>query len=107
MATTYKVLGQLNPAATTLTTAYTAAAAAILSTISVCNQGNTPTTFRIAVRVAAAAIDPKHYIAYDTVVQAKDTIYLTLGATLASSDIVSVYAGTANLSFNLFGAEVV
>ena len=40
MATTYKVLGQSNPAATTATTLYTvpAATSAIASTITICNQ---------------------------------------------------------------------
>jgi hypothetical protein len=40
MATTYKVLGQLNPAATTPTTLYTvpASTSTVVSTITICNQ---------------------------------------------------------------------
>ena len=33
-------------------------------------------------------------------------IALTIGLTLAATDVVTVYASSANLSFNLFGAEV-
>jgi hypothetical protein len=105
MAATYKVLGQVNPAATTLTTLYTAPAGAVVSTLSVCNQGAT-TTFRVLVSVAGAALNAKQYVVYDTGVDAKDTVFLTLGMTLAATDIVKVYAGTANVSFNLFGSEV-
>jgi hypothetical protein len=105
MATAYKVLGQVNPAANTLTTAYTAAAQAVISTISVCNTG-TSASYRIAVRVAGAAIDPKQYIVYNTVVDGSDSAFLTLGITMASTDVISVYATTSTLSFNVFGSEI-
>ncbi len=107
MATNYKVLGQVIPAASTLTTLYTAPAAtqAVCSTISVCNQG-VSTTFRVAVRPAGAAIEAKHYVVYDASVNQYDTVFLTLGVTLAATDVVSVFAGTANVSFNLFGSEI-
>ena len=109
MATsTYKVLGQVNPAATTLTTLYTvpSATSAVVSTLTVCNQTGTNATYRIAVRPAGAAIDPKHYISFNSVVPALDTIGLTLGITLATTDVVTVYASTSSLSFNLFGSEI-
>lgn len=107
MAATYKVLGQVNPAATTLTTLYTCGSSggAVASTLSICNQG-VSTTVRVAVRVAGAAIDAKQYIVYDAVVNANDTLFLTIGTSLANTDVVSVYAGTAVVSFNLFGSEV-
>ncbi len=58
MATSYKVLGQSNPSATTATSLYTVPAAtqAIVSTITVCNQAATAATYRIAVRIAGAAL---------------------------------------------------
>ena|ERR1035437_10054132 len=107
MATTYKTLGQLVPSATTLSTLYTVpgSTSTVVSTLSVCNQGAS-TTVRVAVRPAAAAIDPKHYIVYEVSVNQYDTLFLTLGITLATTDVVSVYAGTANVSFGLFGSEV-
>jgi hypothetical protein len=107
MAITYKVLGQIEPSATTNTTLYTvpAATSAVCSTLTVCNTG-VSTTFRIAIRPAGASISDIHYIVYDTAVNANDTIFLTLGITLAATDVVTVYAGTATVVFNLFGSEI-
>ena len=108
MATTIKVLGQVNPAATTATTLYTvpSAVATIVSTISVCNQAATAATFRIAVRPAGATLDPKHYIVYGATVPASDSTMITVGLTLATTDVVTVYASSATLSFNAYGSEI-
>lgn len=105
MTAVYKILGQVNPAASTLTTAYTAVSGTVVSTISVCNLG-VNTTYRIALRQAGASIDPKQYLVYNTSIEANDSVYLTLGITMAATDVLSVYAGTANVSFNVFGSEI-
>ena len=108
MATTYKVLGQSNPAATTLTSLYTVPAAtqAVISSISVANLTATAATFRIAVRPAGASISNQHYLGYDITVGASDTTIITVGVTMAATDVLSVYASTANLVFQAFGSEV-
>lgn len=108
MATTYKVLGQSAPAAVTTTTLYTVPAAtqAVASTISVCNRSSTNATFRIAVRPAGATLANEHYLVYDATIVSNDTKALTIGVTLAATDVVSVYASTTNLSFSLFGSEI-
>jgi hypothetical protein len=72
----------------------------------ICNQAGTNASFRVAIRPAGASVDLKHYLSYDTVVPANDSIALTLGITLATTDVVSVYASTTTLSFNLFGSEI-
>lgn len=107
MPTTYKVLAQSAPAATTATTLYTVpgGTSAVCSTLSICNRGAT-TTFRVAVRPAGATLANQHYIVYDTWVNQYDSIFLTLGITLATTDVVTVYAGSANLSFSLYGSEI-
>lgn len=107
MATSYKVLGQVIPSATTATTLYAvpSSTSAVCSTLSVCNQGLS-TTFRVAVRPANASLASQHYIVYDTSISANDSIFMTLGITLNTTDVVTVYAGTANLSFGLFGSEI-
>jgi hypothetical protein len=79
---------------------------AVVSTITVCNRAASSATYRIAIRVAGATIANEDYIAYDSIVPANDTINLTIGVTLATTDVVTVYASTANLSINLFGAEI-
>jgi glucose-6-phosphate dehydrogenase assembly protein OpcA len=108
MATTYKVLGQSNPSATTATTLYTvpSATATVVSTITICNQASTAGTFRIAVRPAGASLAAQHYVAYDTPIAANDTIALTLGVTLATTDVVTIYASSATMSFNAYGSEI-
>ena len=108
MANTYKVLGQSNPLATTATTLYTvpAATSAVCSTITICNQAASAGSFRLAIRPAGATLDPKHYVAYDTAIPANDVLTITIGMSLATTDVVTVYASSANLSFNLFGSEI-
>ena len=108
MATAYKVLGQSNPSATTATTLYTApsATSTVLSTVTICNQASTAGTFRLAVRPAGASLAAQHYIAYDTPIAANDTVALTLGITLATTDVVTIYASSATMSFAAFGSEI-
>ena len=108
MATTYKVLGQSNPAATTATTLYTVPSAteAVVSTIVIANLTATAATFRIAVRPNGATLANSQYIAYDITVGASDSTALTLGVTLDAADIITVYASTANLTFTAFGSEI-
>jgi len=108
MATTYKVLGQVNPSATTATTLYTVPAStqAIVSTLTVTNQTATAGTYRISLRVAAAADNAKQYIAYDVSLPGNATDTLTLGVTLGAADVVTVYASAATFSFNAFGSEL-
>ena len=108
MANTYKVLGQSNPSATTATTLYTcgSASGAVVSTISICNQAASAGTFRIAVRPAGATLAAQHYVAYDTAITANNSIMLTLGVTLANTDVITVYASAATMSFAAFGSEL-
>jgi hypothetical protein len=102
-----KVLGQVIPSATTATTLYTVPSdkSAVISTLVVCNQEATAATYRIAVRPAGATLAAVHYVAYDVTVGANDSTALTLGITLATTDIVTVYASTATISFHAYGDE--
>jgi len=108
MAINYKVLAQNSPAATTTSDIYTvpASTSSVISTLSVCNRGASA-TFRVAVRPAGETLANKHYIVYDNYVEQYDSLFLTLGITLAATDVVTVYSSTSNLSFCLFGSEIV
>jgi hypothetical protein len=109
MATTYKILGQSNPSATTETALYTVPSltSTVVSTVTIANQAATSATYRIAVRPAAdASTAAKHWIVYGATVAANDTTMLTLGITLAASDTLRIYASTANISFSAFGSEI-
>lgn len=103
----YKVLGQVNPSASGLTTLYTVPAStqAVCSTLSICNLATT-TTFRVAIRPSGENILNKHYAIYDNYINTNDSIMLTLGISLDATDIVSVYAASSGVSFSLFGSEI-
>jgi hypothetical protein len=107
MTESIKVLGQLKPAAATLSALYTVPALnfAVGSTLTVCEQGGVVAAFRIAVSVAGAAISAEQYIAFNTALAANETKAFTLGITLGAGDVVRVYSSTGNVSFNLFGSE--
>jgi len=108
MATSYSILAQAAPSATTNTDLYTVPAATEIvgSTLYICNRGATATTFRVALRPAGGSITDAMYVAYDVPVAANDTTTITTGLTLAATDKITVYAGNANLSFNLSGAKI-
>lgn len=108
MATTYKILGQSAPAATTEVDLYTvpAATAAVVSTVMVCNRGTASGTFRIYVSPAGAATANANYLAYDVSLAPKGFISFTIGLTLGATDELRVYASSADFSFNAFGTEL-
>lgn len=108
MANTYKVLGQVAPSATTATTAYTVPSStqAVLSTIVVCNRAASAGSYRIAIRPDGASLATSHYVAYDIAIAANDSTALTLGITLGDTDVVTVYASSADMTFSVFGSEI-
>jgi len=109
MPQTYKVLGQSAPNANTTANVYTVPAStqAVVSSIVVTNRNNNANiTYRLAVQPAGAALANQHYIAYDSTVTGLDTVALSLGLSLGNTDVVSVYAGNANVSFSVFGVEI-
>jgi len=83
-----------------------ASTSTVVSTITICNQASSAATYRIAVRPAAATLAAQHYIVYGATVAASDTTTLTLGLTLATTDVVTVYASSATVSFNAYGSEI-
>ena len=108
MATTYKVLGQSKPAATTATTLYTCPSATltVISSLVVTNQAASAGSYRIAIRPNGATLSGEHYIAYDAPIAANSFVSLTLGLTVDASDVVTIYSSSADISFNAFGSEI-
>lgn len=108
MANAYKTLGQIADASANNVTLYTVPASTetVVSTIVICNREGASNTFRIAVRPNGATLANEHYLAYDSSISANDTITMTLGITVDASDIVSVGASDANVSFSIFGTEI-
>lgn len=108
MANNYKSPIQVKPSANTLTTLYTVPAStqAIFSAINICNTASTDATFRIAFRPNGEAIDPKHYIIFDATIAGNDTYMINQGMSMDTTDVLSVYASSASVSFTGFYAEV-
>ncbi len=105
----YKVLGRKASAATTLEELYAvpASSSAVVSSIVVCNRSASARTYRIAVKpTSGTSIADEHYIAYDVTIAANDSAALTLGITLAASNVIHVYASaSSSLTFTAFGSE--
>ena len=108
MSDVLRILGQVAPAAATLTDLYTVSneLSVTVSSIVVCNRGGSATTFRIAFAVNGEADATKQYVYYDIPTPAFETFIATVGFTLGPLTVVRVYAGNGNLSFQLFGVEV-
>lgn len=108
MASFYKVLGQVNPTANTDTTLYTvpASRSTVVSTINVCNMSTVDAQFRIAVRPLGATLALIHYVCFDVTVPGNDSVTLTMGMTLATTDVITVRANSTTVTFNAFGSEI-
>jgi hypothetical protein len=108
MANNYKSPVQVKPTVNTLTTLYTVPAdtQSIFSAINVCNLSSTSASIRIAFRPSGESIEDKHYIIYDTIISGNDTYMINQGMSMGATDVLSVYASTASVSFTGFYAEV-
>jgi hypothetical protein len=108
MAEVLKVLGQSDPAATTLTDLYTVPAdtAAVCSTLVICNRNSGNRSVRVSVAPGGAVDSDEQYLIYDLSIFGQSSEFYTLGITLATTDVVRVYASATGVSFNLFGTEI-
>ena len=108
MADVIKVLGQVDPAATTTTVLYTVPNLNLTtcSSLVICNRnGGSHVDVRVSVHVNDATADNKQFIYYDKQVTANDSHAAILGITLNQNDVIKVYASGTGVSFNLFGVE--
>jgi hypothetical protein len=107
--TTYKILGQSAPANTSNADLITVGASKsqIISTLHIANATATDATARVFARIAGAAAAAGNSVIYDVTVPGNGFLSLTLGITLAATDVVTVRTGTANaLTFTAFGTEI-
>lgn len=108
MADTLKVLSQSLPAAGALTNLYTVPSltSTVVSSLIICNEGSTATTFRVSIAPAGAADALSQYIYYDVPLAANDTFIFTGGISLATTGVVRVRSASGLVAFSLFGVEV-
>ena len=90
------------------TTLYTVPAltSTIVSTINVANTGANQDTIRIAIRPAGATLANSHYIAFGVPLASGAVLSITIGATLATTDVITIYSTTGTSSFSAFGSEI-
>ena len=107
MAASLKVLGQLDPAATTPTVLYTVPdnTQTTVSSIVAANRTGSAITFRLSVHVAGASADDKQFLFYDKSVAANDSFSIVIGITLNQADVIKVRTSAVDMSFNIFGCE--
>ena len=107
MADSLKVLGQLDPAATTTTVLYTVPdkTQTTVSSVVAANRTGSAITFRLSVHVAGATANDKQYLYYDKSVAANDSLTIVIGITLNQTDVIKVYTSAVDMSFNIFGCE--
>ena len=107
MADVLKVLGQVDPAATTVTVLYTVPdmTQTTVSSIVAANRTGSAITFRLSVHVGGASANDKQYLYYGKSVAANDSLAIVLGITLNQTDVIKVYTSAVDMSFNMFGCE--
>ena len=109
MPETLKSIAQTDLTTTVLTAVYTvpASTSVALSTIAVTNRHTSLScTFDLAHSPSGASIANAHYFAMGETLAASTSVYLTIGLTAATTDVIRARAGTANqLSINLWGVE--
>lgn len=109
MSATYYVLGQVAPANTSETTLYTVTAGkqAVCSSLTFCNLTTSAVKVSVNVRPAGAAVAAKHALTRNVSVAPGSTNVISVGLTLASTDVVSVNTDTANgIAVHLYGTEL-
>lgn len=98
-------LAQVNPAATTLTTLYSATGQALGDKVVICNTGTATAKVRVAVRPLGAAVATQMYLLYNEPIAGESSYFLQMGWPLSNTDVISVYSDTANVAFNLSGTN--
>lgn len=110
MPTTYKRLGNIASSGVigTADTLYTATTAATVSTIAVCNTSASAQAFRLAVHTATSyPATAAAYLVYGASVAANDSVFLTIGATLDTTNKYILCSSSSSVvGFTAFGAEI-
>ena len=110
MAESFKVLGQSEPAVTTLTDVYTVPVntQAVISSVSICNTAvsGSDALVRVSIAIAGAADTEAQYILYDFKLIQNDTQEIAIGMTLDATDVVRVESDVTDVAFNIFGSEI-
>ena len=109
----YKILGQVQPGANSLTTIYTVPASTntVVTTITICNQSANNLTVNVAANTSGDAVTTKNFLITNYNLEAAETLVLEprlamLAGSLLSANITGVYAAS-NVSVNAYGVEII
>lgn len=108
MPTVYKILGQANPTANTLSNVYVVPAgnSAVVSTISFCNSSTSANSF-VTMYAVKSGEQPSanNIISNRAILPLADTLIFTIGMTLASNDRIVANVITGQVGATVFGSE--
>jgi len=109
MPTTYEILGQISPAANTLTNVYVTPAStnAIVSTITIHNHIDANASYSLFVRPINEAANDKHFIIRGGVIPTRELISITGAVTMNGDCILACNTSKSGITFNAYGAKVV
>jgi hypothetical protein len=106
MAVTIRVLGQAAPTAAVETALYTCATTStVISTLNICNFGAATDTFTVRVNVGGAGDSNEQLLFYLAPLPANTTVTITIGITIAATDVINVTSTNGTSAFSLFGQE--
>jgi len=108
MPTSYEILGQINPAANTLTNVFvtTASSSAIVGSITIHNFSDANASYSIVVRPINETLASKHHIIRGGIVPARELITITGAVTMNSSVILAANTNSSSITFNAYGGEI-
>lgn len=109
MATTYKS-GKVaaNGSIGTYSTLYStsASAEAVISSLLIVNTASVGATVRVGIMGSEGTPSGSDWIIYDYDIAANDTVILTMGIALASSEFIRVSADASTVTFRAFVSEI-
>ena len=99
------VLAQVSPGAVTETLLYQVPTASrtFVEGLTVCNRSSNAQSLRVSVSAQGAATTLKDYVYFDLPIRANDTLLFEPDFTMSASDVIRIYASSADLSFILYG----
>lgn len=109
MATTYKILGQVRPAVTTVTDLYVVPASteAVISTITATNVDGVASDISVYVVAAAGSASAANALVFQAELGANTVQAFTIGITLAAAQKLVVQSATASaVTYQAFGSEL-
>lgn len=105
----FESLGQVRPAANTLTDVFTVDdnEQNIVSSVIIANLSRQVDYYWISHALEGAVDDPAQYIASEAIVNPNDSFTLTLGLTLAGTDVIRAKSQNGNIAFNFYGVRLI